>query len=634
MKSFRDYLKEDVVPTAIVQDGSIDLEREVVRAQINSSLASVLADPSVTPYNALMRASKVLSYFSIILPKRVYLDGEKGIEAIELRQFGDRMGMTDQGEFVKEVPGKFYLFIQYWRTHPNVVPYAATANFIASTGGMFKVAAKVVDKVELDRLIDMAEVSLSEGAEDRQALVKALAPKEDMHTALGDCDCSQGDSPSTKKAIKVSMKKIDEEEQIDEVSLKTKISAYSKRAKMNKYPGASYDDDDDRGAKHGDKMQSKTMAHIKKRHGEKGAAAAEKAGSHEKKHYPAGIMSDPTSNKARWELKTKKSGPNKGKLDKRDQESLKSIHKSKLYAIKKAPKPHLPEETMEEAMSRKQKDMAVRRFMSHDPEAGERILKMSKKERDEKKSFASAEKEANKWQKHRLKEEEQIDEGGMPASVIKHKQKLASMSPDELKQKFAGKSEEHLKSMARRHGYGKDSDVYSKHGSEKKLDEVSLGKLVRYKNERDKDVRVTGISASHSEDMAKGHKASGNEKKSKEFSDEAKWLRGKQKKMKAGIRLADKKMKGKARINAPLPKHPYMEETVDEAMGSVKKLYAMKKMKKKVSTQVKQGLGIGKERTNTVLVTNKGDPSAAGGGGVHRIPRDKYDPTKHNLASE
>ena len=209
MKSFRDYLKEDVVPTAVVKDGSIDLEREVVRAQINSSLASVLADPSVTPYNALVRVSKVLSYFSIILPKRVYLDGEKGIEAIELRQFGDRMGMTDQGEFIKEVPSKFYLFIQYWRAHPTVVPYAATANFISSTGGMFKVAAKVVDRVELDRLIDMAEVSLSEAAEDRQALAKAMAPKEDMHTALGDCDCTQGDSPSTKSAVSVMMRKKD-----------------------------------------------------------------------------------------------------------------------------------------------------------------------------------------------------------------------------------------------------------------------------------------------------------------------------------------------------------------------------------------------------------------------------------------
>jgi hypothetical protein len=208
------------------------------------------------------------------------------------------------------------------------------------------------------------------------------------------------------------------------------------------------------------------------------------------------------------------------------------------------------------------------------------------------------------------------------------------MTPDELKKKFAGKSEEHLKSMARRHGYGKDSDVYSKHGSEKKLDEVSLGKLVRYKNERDKDVRVTGISASHSEDMAKHHKATGDKKKSKEFGDEGKWLRGKQDKMKAGIKLADKKMKGKARVNASMPKHPYMEEEqMEEAMGSVKKASPLKRFKTKANTVVRRGLG--KERdTQTVLVTNKGDPRAAAGGGVRRIPKSKYNPSKHNLASE
>ena len=60
--------------------------------------------------------------------------------------------------------------------------------------------------------------------------------------------------------------------------------------------------------------------------------------------------------------------------------------------------------------------------------------------------------------------QEGLDEGrGMPASVIKHKQKLAGMTPEEKKKHFAGKSEEELKSMARRHGYGKDSDEYSKH---------------------------------------------------------------------------------------------------------------------------------------------------------------------------
>jgi hypothetical protein len=53
-------------------------------------------------------------------------------------------------------------------------------------------------------------------------------------------------------------------------------------------------------------------------------------------------------------------------------------------------------------------------------------------------------------------------ESRMPASVIKHKQRIANMTPEEKAKKFAGKSEEQLKSMARRHGYGKDSTEYSK----------------------------------------------------------------------------------------------------------------------------------------------------------------------------
>ena len=100
---------------------------------------------------------------------------------------------------------------------------------------------------------------------------------------------------------------------------------------------------------------------------------------------------------------------------------------------------------------------------------------------------------------------------------------------------------------------------------ESRLDEVSLGKLIRYKRGREDDVKATEISASHSEGMAHAHKGH-DEKKSKEFGDEAKWLRGKQDSMRKGIALADKKMKGKARVNASMPKHPYMEETVEEGI--------------------------------------------------------------------
>jgi hypothetical protein len=530
MKTFRDYLKEEVKIGALAS-GGIGIERDAVRDEINGILSGIGSQPCITPYGSLNRIRKALAYFSIFLPKKVYMEGRHGIEVWEIHQFGDKMGMTDQGEFIKSVPAKYYLFLHY-----HLI------------GSMYYLESKIVDDNELEERLSRAERMVAEEADasNRQGIAKAMAPKEPMH------DEDDDGTVSTKKAVEVSMRRKDK-----------KLSA----------------------------------------------------------------------------------------------------------------------DSLDEAMTRKQKDMAVRRFMSHDPKAGESILAMGKKEREEKKSFASGKKEVN-----RLKEEEQIDE-------------------------------------------------------------VSLGKLVRYKNERDKDVRVTGISASHSEDMAKGHKASGNEKKSKEFSDEGKWLRGKQDKMKAGIKLADKKMKGKARVNASMPKHPYMEETMeegrmppsviahkqklasmsdkefaekhghksekqlrdmgarhgygfdkatktgsdhyvkraaskqidekappgakyermvkhikagyakdgltakekgiafatawkakkkeqmDEAMGSVKKSHAYRKMKTKVNTIVRKGLGK-KRETGTILVTNKGDPHAATGGGVRRIPKDKYDPSKHNMASE
>jgi hypothetical protein len=293
------------------------------------------------------------------------MEGRHGIEVWEIHQFGDKMGMTDQGEFIKSVPAKYYLFFHY-----HLV------------GSMYYLESKIVDDKELEERLNRAESMVAEGTDAacQQTMSKAVSPKEPMH------DEDDDGTVSTKKAVEVSMRRKDK-----------KLSA----------------------------------------------------------------------------------------------------------------------DSLDEAITRKQKDMAVRRFMSHDPKAGETILTMGKKDREEKKSFASAKKEIKG-----LREEEQMEEGRMPASVIKHKQKLANMTPDELKKKFAGKSEEHLRSMARRHGYGPDSDVYSKHVTVKEdnLDEVSLGKLVRYKNKA----------------------GEGREK---------------------GVALADKKMKGKSKVNASMPKHPYMEET-------------------------------------------------------------------------
>jgi hypothetical protein len=53
-----------------------------------------------------------------------------------------------------------------------------------------------------------------------------------------------------------------------------------------------------------------------------------------------------------------------------------------------------------------------------------------------------------------------IKEGGMPSSIIKHKQKLAMMTDKELADRFKGYDEKKLRQMAWSHGYGNMSSHY------------------------------------------------------------------------------------------------------------------------------------------------------------------------------
>lgn len=210
MKKFREYISEEVVPSALVANGSIDIDNEAVRASINLALAKVTADGAVTPYIALNRISKALAYFHIILPKRIYLEGGRGVEVHEIRQFGHKMGMTDQGEFVHDVPGKYYLFMQYGMNNP--MTYGGQLAY-TTMGGTFRVMAKVVDQIELDHLMTMAELSLAEecgDSEHRQMAAKINAPHETMHDVSSD-----EKKVGNKKAVAVSQKGLDEEEELN-----------------------------------------------------------------------------------------------------------------------------------------------------------------------------------------------------------------------------------------------------------------------------------------------------------------------------------------------------------------------------------------------------------------------------------
>jgi hypothetical protein len=64
---------------------------------------------------------------------------------------------------------------------------------------------------------------------------------------------------------------------------------------------------------------------------------------------------------------------------------------------------------------------------------------------------------------------------GMPASVIKNKTRNANMSDSEFAEAHKDKSDDDLKSMAHRHGYGKDSTHYIDKRKKGKSSEIGLG---------------------------------------------------------------------------------------------------------------------------------------------------------------
>ena len=108
-------------------------------------------------------------------------------------------------------------------------------------------------------------------------------------------------------------------------------------------------------------------------------------------------------------------------------------------------------------------------------------------------------------------EEEELDEAGMPSSVIKHKQKLANMSDQEFAKAHGDKSEEDLKQMAWRHGYGKMSSHYvnrvnkgkSQMEEVEQVDELSKETMSSYLQKRGSMVSPRSKNNKGNENMAR-----------------------------------------------------------------------------------------------------------------------------------
>ena len=94
------------------------------------------------------------------------------------------------------------------------------------------------------------------------------------------------------------------------------------------------------------------------------------------------------------------------------------------------------------------------------------------------------------------------------------------------------------------------------------------------------------------------------------------------------------KQRQKMALGAYYGMHPEKKKRLEEMASRVKKTSAHRKMAKDVNTATREALHAEKGESETMLVTRKGDPRAAAGGGVMRISKKKYDPTIHNRASE
>lgn len=159
MKRFTEYLNEDFDPAIFNADGSISITDPTVMDAINSNLEVSTSCSFRTPYNALEEIRKMLAYYKIFLPKSMFLDQNHGNDVFEVSQFGNKMGMNNQGEVVTASDSPLFVYFE-WSLNEK---------------GMYEVFAALVNQEELDEILADydAEVESDEDLQEQHSMGKA-----------------------------------------------------------------------------------------------------------------------------------------------------------------------------------------------------------------------------------------------------------------------------------------------------------------------------------------------------------------------------------------------------------------------------------------------------------------------------
>lgn len=147
MKKFKEFLNEEMLPYAQTEKGFVGVDNGPVRDNINIHLASITAKPHATPYHALEMVRKVLAPFHIFIPSTNFLDGDSGHEIFEINQFGDKMGMTNDGQVVVKNSDNYFVYFEY----------------AMNDTGSFDIFCEIVDVDELDEIISDLEAEMEDG---------------------------------------------------------------------------------------------------------------------------------------------------------------------------------------------------------------------------------------------------------------------------------------------------------------------------------------------------------------------------------------------------------------------------------------------------------------------------------------
>lgn len=146
-------LREEVDIAPYVERGVIDVHDPAVRDNINTLLTGALGQCFITPYIALEKVRKVLAYYHIFLPKTTFLEGDRGVEVFDIKQFGELAGMRNNGDVVTRVDGSQNLYFEYKMNDK----------------GMYDIFCEIVTDEELDDLVDNVEDEINdEDVEDNR----------------------------------------------------------------------------------------------------------------------------------------------------------------------------------------------------------------------------------------------------------------------------------------------------------------------------------------------------------------------------------------------------------------------------------------------------------------------------------